>query len=86
MALDWRDTGGSQFFITHSPAPHLDARYTVFGTVVAGMDVVDRLLPWDVIRRVRIRDGSESRVEPGRLRSSRPSLAGPPEGGSTATR
>jgi cyclophilin family peptidyl-prolyl cis-trans isomerase/HEAT repeat protein len=57
MALDWRDTGGSQFFITHSPAPHLDARYTVFGTVVAGMEVVDRLLPWDVIRRVRIRDG-----------------------------
>jgi cyclophilin family peptidyl-prolyl cis-trans isomerase/HEAT repeat protein len=57
MALDWRDTGGSQFFITHSPAPHLDARYTVFGTVVEGMEVVDRLLPWDVIRRVRIRDG-----------------------------
>jgi cyclophilin family peptidyl-prolyl cis-trans isomerase/HEAT repeat protein len=57
MALDWRDTGGSQFFITHSPAPHLDARYTVFGHVVAGMEVVDRLLPWDVIRRVRIRDG-----------------------------
>jgi len=57
MALDWRDTGGSQFFITHSPAPHLDARYTVFGHVVTGMEVVDRLLPWDVIRRVRIRDG-----------------------------
>jgi len=57
MALDWRDTGGSQFFITHSPAPHLDARYTVFGTVVAGMEVVDHLLPLDVIRRVRIRDG-----------------------------
>jgi cyclophilin family peptidyl-prolyl cis-trans isomerase/HEAT repeat protein len=57
MALDWRDTGGSQFFITLSPAPHLDARYTVFGTVVDGMDVADRLLPWDVIRRVRIRDG-----------------------------
>jgi len=57
MALDWRDTGGSQFFIALSPAPHLDARYTVFGTVVAGMEVVDRLLPYDVIRRVRIRDG-----------------------------
>jgi len=57
MALDWEDTGGSQFFITHSPQPHLDGRYTVFGHVVAGMDVVDRLVPWDVVRRVRIRDG-----------------------------
>jgi cyclophilin family peptidyl-prolyl cis-trans isomerase/HEAT repeat protein len=57
MALDWKDTGGSQFFITHSPAPHLDARYTVLGQVVSGMDVVDRLEQWDVIRRIRIRDG-----------------------------
>jgi cyclophilin family peptidyl-prolyl cis-trans isomerase/HEAT repeat protein len=57
MALDWEDTGGSQFFITHSPQPHLDARYTVFGRVVNGMDVVDQLLQWDVIRNVRIRDG-----------------------------
>ena len=36
MALDWKDTGGSQFFITHSPQPHLDARYTVFGRVLRG--------------------------------------------------
>ena len=57
MALDWEDTGGSQFFITHSPQPHLDGRYTVLGHVVDGMDVVDRLVPWDVIRRVGIRDG-----------------------------
>ena len=57
MALDWEDTGGSQFFITHSPQPHLDARYTVFGRVVAGMEVVDRIVQWDVIRNVRIRDG-----------------------------
>jgi cyclophilin family peptidyl-prolyl cis-trans isomerase len=57
MALDWEDTGGSQFFITHSPQPHLDARYTAFGFVVAGMDVVDKIAPWDVIRRVRIWDG-----------------------------
>jgi cyclophilin family peptidyl-prolyl cis-trans isomerase/HEAT repeat protein len=57
MALDWKDTGGSQFFIMHSPAPHLDGRYTVFGEVVDGMDVVDRIVPWDVIRQVRIWDG-----------------------------
>jgi cyclophilin family peptidyl-prolyl cis-trans isomerase len=57
MALDWKDTGGSQFFITHSPQPHLDARYTVFGHVVAGMDVVDRLMQGDVIKNVRVWDG-----------------------------
>jgi cyclophilin family peptidyl-prolyl cis-trans isomerase/HEAT repeat protein len=57
MALDWPDTGGSQFFITHSPQPHLDARYTVFGQVVAGMDVVDRLQQWDTITAIRIWDG-----------------------------
>jgi cyclophilin family peptidyl-prolyl cis-trans isomerase/HEAT repeat protein len=57
MALDWADTGGSQFFITHSPQPHLDGRYTVFGQVVSGMDVVDRLQQWDIIRSLRIWDG-----------------------------
>jgi cyclophilin family peptidyl-prolyl cis-trans isomerase len=58
MALDWADTGGSQFFITHAPQPHLDGRYTVFGRVMTGMDVVDQIEPWDVIRRIRIWDGS----------------------------
>jgi HEAT repeat protein/cyclophilin family peptidyl-prolyl cis-trans isomerase len=57
MALDGRDTAGSQFFITVSPQPHLDGRYTVFGKVVNGMDLVDRLSVWDVIERVRIWDG-----------------------------
>jgi cyclophilin family peptidyl-prolyl cis-trans isomerase/HEAT repeat protein len=57
MALDGPDTGGSQFFITHSPQPHLDARYTVFGRVVNGMEVVDRLQQWDTIRQVRVWDG-----------------------------
>lgn len=57
MALSWDDTGGSQFFITHSPQPHLDGQYTVFGRVVKGMDVVDRLGPDDVIARMRIWDG-----------------------------
>ncbi len=58
MALSWRDTGGSQFFITHSPQPHLDGRYTVFGHVVNGMEVVDRIKPGDVIQRVRVWDGT----------------------------
>jgi cyclophilin family peptidyl-prolyl cis-trans isomerase len=57
LALDWPETGGSQFFITHSPQPHLDGRYTVIGQVVAGMDVVDRLQPWDAIKQVRVWDG-----------------------------
>jgi cyclophilin family peptidyl-prolyl cis-trans isomerase len=58
MALDeWPDTGGSQFFITHSPQPHLDAKYTAFGRVVSGMDVVDRIQQGDVVRRVRVNDG-----------------------------
>jgi cyclophilin family peptidyl-prolyl cis-trans isomerase/HEAT repeat protein len=60
MALDpWPDTGGSQYFITHSPQPHLDAKYTVFGRVVSGMEVVDQIQQWDVVRRVRVWDGAQ---------------------------
>jgi HEAT repeat protein/cyclophilin family peptidyl-prolyl cis-trans isomerase len=59
MALDlWGDTGGSQFFITHSPQPHLDAKYTVFGRVISGMEIVDKIQQGDVIRRIRVWDGS----------------------------
>ena len=61
MALDWKDTGGSQFFITHSPQPHLDARYTTFGRVVNGIELVDRIEQGDVIRRVQIWDGTTLR-------------------------
>ena len=58
MALEsWPDTGGSQYFITQSPQPHLDAKYTAFGRVIGGIDVVDRIQPWDVIRKVRVWDG-----------------------------
>ena len=60
MALDpWPDTGGSQYFIAHSPQPHLDAKYTVFGRVVSGMEVVDQIQQWDVVRRVRVWDGAQ---------------------------
>ena len=57
MALDWQDTGGSQFFITLSPQPELDGRYTAFAQVVDGMDLVDQIRQGDVIRRVLVWDG-----------------------------
>ena len=57
MALAGRDTGGSQFFITVSPQPHLDGKYTVFGRVVNGFDQLDRISQWDIIERIRIWDG-----------------------------
>jgi cyclophilin family peptidyl-prolyl cis-trans isomerase/HEAT repeat protein len=54
MALSGPDTGGSQWFVTHSPQPHLDGRYTVFGQLVGGADVLERLEQGDVIRRLTI--------------------------------
>ncbi|HEY7545626.1 MAG TPA: peptidylprolyl isomerase, partial [Blastocatellia bacterium] len=57
MALSGKDTGGSQFFITHSPQPHLDGGYTVFGQVTEGMTVVNRLARGDRIEKIEIIDG-----------------------------
>ena len=57
MATAGRDTAGSQFFIALSPQPHLDGKYTVFGRVVNGFEVLDRISPWDVIERVKVWDG-----------------------------
>lgn len=37
------DSAGSQFFIMHQDAPHLDGQYAAFGKVVEGMDVVDEI-------------------------------------------
>jgi cyclophilin family peptidyl-prolyl cis-trans isomerase len=54
MALSGKDTGGSQWFVTHSPQPHLDGGYTVFGNIVTGMEVVDRIVRGDIIRSVVI--------------------------------
>ena len=68
MALAGKDTGGSQWFATHSPQPHLDGGYTVFGKVnPAGMRVVDSIVRGDKILTVRI---VERRVAPPRGRRS----------------
>lgn len=54
MASAGPHTEGTQFFITHSPAPHLDGRYTIFGKVITGMDVVHRIEMGDVITSITI--------------------------------
>jgi cyclophilin family peptidyl-prolyl cis-trans isomerase/HEAT repeat protein len=59
IATSGKDTGGSQFFIALSPQPRLEARYTVFGQVTEGMDVVDRLLVGDVIEKIEIKEGQQ---------------------------
>jgi cyclophilin family peptidyl-prolyl cis-trans isomerase/HEAT repeat protein len=52
MALSGPDTGGSQYFITHSPQPHLDGIYTVFGRVISGAAVLDQIGQGDRIRSI----------------------------------
>jgi cyclophilin family peptidyl-prolyl cis-trans isomerase/HEAT repeat protein len=58
MALSGKDTGGSQWFVTHSPQPHLDGGYTVFGRVnETDMEIVDNLARGDKILSVKIVEG-----------------------------
>ncbi len=52
MALSGPDTGGSQFFITHAPQPHLDGIYTVFGRVVQGAPVLAAITQGERIRSI----------------------------------
>jgi cyclophilin family peptidyl-prolyl cis-trans isomerase/HEAT repeat protein len=54
MASAGKDTEGTQWFITHSPTPHLDGAYTVFGEVAAGQEIVDQLEVGDQILRATL--------------------------------
>jgi cyclophilin family peptidyl-prolyl cis-trans isomerase len=54
MALSGPDTGGSQYFLTLTPQPHLTGHYTVFGQVTSGLSAMDALVEGDAITSVRV--------------------------------
>jgi cyclophilin family peptidyl-prolyl cis-trans isomerase len=61
MANNGPNTNGSQFFITHTATPWLDGKYTVFGKVITGIDVVNKIKQGDTIVSISIiRNGAEA--------------------------
>ena len=66
MAHAGKDTGGSQFFITHCPQPHLDGVHTVFGQIAeddkASMDVVNSIRAGDKMLKVTIQEIGRAHV------------------------
>ena len=64
MANSGPNSGGSQFFITHVPCPHLDGKHAVFGRVVEGMDVVDAVRQGDRIEKVTVQQKRSHPYEP----------------------
>lgn len=55
MASSGKDTEGTQWFITHSPTPHLDGRYTIFAEVESGMEVVHKIEVGDKILNIELK-------------------------------
>ena len=55
MASAGKDTESCQWFITHSPTPHLDGRYTIFAKVITGMEVLHLLEISDIIDQVIVK-------------------------------
>jgi len=60
MANAGPNTNGSQFFITHVATPWLDGKHTVFGKVVDGIDVVDKVAQGDKIKSVKIEGDADA--------------------------
>lgn len=64
MAHRGPDTGGSQFFITHTATPHLDGKHTVFGQVVSGIEIVDKVQAGDTMDKVVMIKKRSHKYEP----------------------
>jgi peptidyl-prolyl cis-trans isomerase B (cyclophilin B) len=56
MANSGSNTNGSQFFITYAPQHHLDGHHSVFGQLIEGMDVLERIETDEVIIRITIEE------------------------------
>lgn len=54
LATAGPDTGGSQYYLCHASQPHLDGAYTVFGRVIDGFEVMDRIVQGDLMLQVRV--------------------------------
>jgi cyclophilin family peptidyl-prolyl cis-trans isomerase len=61
---EYGPTSPNQFFILKEDSPHLDPDFCVFGVVVTGMDVVDKVKEGDVIKRIRVLTAGEGPEEP----------------------
>jgi len=67
MAHAGKDTGGSQFFITHRATPHLDGKHTVYGRVISGVEIVDKVQQGDVMTKVVMLKKRNHKYEPAKL-------------------
>jgi peptidyl-prolyl cis-trans isomerase B (cyclophilin B) len=60
MAHAGKNTGGSQFFLVRAPQPHLDGKHTLFGQVISGVEIIDRLQNGDIMEKVTILNKSST--------------------------